>query len=138
MQYVQLEDAANDDKKDRINKKKADEASATRSTPSKTQGKRKSAFQLEAERQDKRMRDDMEFRRFQFEQQMQAQLLQHQDRINLEREMHEYSVQMERTRSQVQAQAEERMQRAQQEAEERNRQLVFECVKVLSGVFRKD
>ncbi|KAI9982114.1 hypothetical protein PInf_008005 [Phytophthora infestans] len=177
MQYVQLEDAANDDKKDRINKKKADEASATRcaseivneallrralrqdnidsdddssasddtndassskSTPSKTQGKRKSAFKLEAERQDKRMRDDMEFRRFQFEQQMQAQLQQHQERINLEREMHEYSVQMERTRSQVQAQAEERMQRARQESEERNRQLVFECVKVLSDVLRKD
>ncbi|KUF92409.1 Adagio protein 2 [Phytophthora nicotianae] len=176
-QYTQLENAAKDDKMDRINKKKADEASATRcaseivnealmrralrqddidsdgdssasddtnhassskSTPSKAHGKRKSAFQLEAERQDKRICDDMELRRLQFDRQMQAQLQQHQDRINLEREMHEHSVQMERTRALVQSQAEERMQRTQHESEERNRQLILECVKLLSGVYRKD
>ncbi|KAG2917218.1 hypothetical protein PC116_g16748 [Phytophthora cactorum] len=155
-----LEDAFNDDKMDRIIKKKADEASATRcaseivqealvrralrgsedepdanssdtdhfndtcsikSTPAKAKGtKRKNVFQQESERQDKRLRDDMELRRQQFEQQIQSQLKQHEDRMVLEREMQDRRMLMEQARALAQDQAEERMQRARQEAEERN------------------
>ncbi|KAG3105006.1 hypothetical protein PI124_g13894 [Phytophthora idaei] len=79
----------------------------------------------------------MELRRQQFEQQVQSQVKQHEDRMVLEREMQDRRMQKEQVRALAQGQVEERMQRARQEAEERNRQLVYDCVKVLSEPFAK-
>ncbi|ETI55883.1 hypothetical protein L914_01391 [Phytophthora nicotianae] len=112
-------------------------ATASKRTPTKTQRKRKSVFHMEAERQDKRMRDDMELRRQHFDQKMQSQLQLHQDGIGLEREMHESSMQMEIARTEAQETGEANRLRAQQESEECNRQLILECVRVFSEAFQK-
>ncbi|KAG1694042.1 hypothetical protein DVH05_022059 [Phytophthora capsici] len=103
------------------------------STPSKVSaGRRKSVFQLEVDRQEKRIRLDTEMRSEQFDRQMQLQQQQHAERLAFEKEQHENRLAFERERERSRELAEERLHRAREEAEERNRQLILQCVTIFS------
>ncbi|ETP28488.1 hypothetical protein F442_22219 [Phytophthora nicotianae P10297] len=103
------------------------------STPGKVPaGRRKSVFQLEVDRQEKRIRHDAEMRREQFDRQMQLQQQQHAERLAFEREQHENRLAFERERERSRERTEERLNRAREEAEERNRQLILQCVTIFS------
>ncbi|KAG7392008.1 hypothetical protein PHYPSEUDO_002714 [Phytophthora pseudosyringae] len=122
-----------------------DDASSVPSSPSAqsttsnsaSNNRRKSTFQIEVERQEKRLCADMEMRREQFEQQLQMQQRQHEERLAFEREQHESRMRLELERERMRERSEERTQRSREEAEERNRQLILQCAQIFGKSFSK-